>query len=54
MAKTVLYNGKIYVERGRYAQALLQEDGFIRMVGSDEEVLASAAVRRRSTAGGRR
>lgn len=43
MAKTVLYNGKIYVERGRYAEALLQEDGFIRMVGSDEEVLASAA-----------
>ena len=40
--KTVLYNGKIYVEKGRYAQAVLIEDGIIQAVGTDAEVLAAA------------
>lgn len=42
MPKTVLYNGKVYVERDVFAQAVLQEDGVIKMVGTDEEVLAAA------------
>ena len=42
MKQTVLYNGKVYQERGRFAQALLIEDGVIRMVGGNEEVLALA------------
>ena len=42
MSRTVLYNGKVYVERGCYAQAILQEDGIILQVGSNKEVLAAA------------
>ena len=40
--KTLLYNGKIYVEKGLYAEAVLIEDGIIQMVGSNEEVVAAA------------
>ena len=40
--KTVLFNGKIYVEKGNFQQALLQEDGVIQAVGSNEEILAIA------------
>lgn len=40
--KTVLYNGKIYVEKGVYVQAVLMEDDTIQMVGADEEVLTAA------------
>ena len=43
--KTVLYNGKIYVEKGQYVRAVLIEDGMIQMVGTDEEVLAAAEAR---------
>ena len=39
MRKLVLRNGKIYVERGRFAQALYAEDGVIQAVGTEEEVL---------------
>ncbi len=42
MAKSVLYNGKVYVDRDNFQQAVLVEDGIIRMVGSDREVLAAA------------
>lgn len=42
MPKTVLHNAKIYVERGCFAEALLQEDGIILQVGANEAVLASA------------
>ncbi|NLT57474.1 MAG: amidohydrolase family protein [Clostridiales bacterium] len=38
----VLYNGKIYVERDRFAQALWMQDGVIRAVGSDDSVLGEA------------
>ena len=31
--KTVLYNGKIYVDKGHFEEALLQEDGVIVAVG---------------------
>ena len=40
--KTVLFNGKIYVDKGHFEQALLQEDGVIKAVGSNEEILAMA------------
>ncbi|ODU56115.1 MAG: amidohydrolase [Clostridium sp. SCN 57-10] len=40
--KTVLINGKIYVERGVFAQAVYAEDGVICSVGTNEEVLAAA------------
>ena len=40
--KTVLTNGKIYMERGAFCEALLIEDGIIRMTGTNEEVLAAA------------
>ena len=39
---TVLYNAKVYVERDVFAEAVLQEDGVIQLVGSNEEVLAAA------------
>lgn len=42
MQQTVLFNGKVYLERGRFAQAVLIEDGVIRMTGDNEEVLALA------------
>lgn len=42
MAKSVLFNGKIYVEKGVFQEAVLEEDGVIKMVGSDREVLAAA------------
>ena len=42
MGKLVLTNGKIYVERGVFAQAVCAEGGVIRCVGSNEEVLRVA------------
>lgn len=39
---TVLYNGKIYVEKGMYVQAVLIEEDIIRLIGTDEEVLKAA------------
>lgn len=37
--KTILHNGKIYVDRGHFEEALAIEDGIITMVGSNEDVL---------------
>lgn len=42
--KTVLFNGKVYVEKGVYAQAVLIEDGIISAVGTDKEILAKAGA----------
>ena len=46
MSKTVFYNAKVYVEKGVekgvYADALYQEDGIIRLVGGDKQVLTAA------------
>ena len=36
------YNAKVYVEKGAYAQAVLVEDGIIKAVGTNEEILANA------------
>ena len=40
--KKVFFNAKVYVEKSVYAQAVLAEDGIIRAVGTNEEVLAVA------------
>ena len=40
MAKSVLYNGKVYVDRGNFQEAVLYEDGIIQAVGSNSEILA--------------
>lgn len=42
--KKVLFNGKVYVEKGVYAQAVLIEDGIISAVGTDEELLSMAGA----------
>ena len=39
---TVITNGKVYVERGVFAQGLCIEDGIIKVVGTNEQVLAAA------------
>ena len=36
--KKALFNAKIYVEKGTFAQAVLIEDGMISAVGTDEEI----------------
>ena len=43
MSKTLFYNAKVYVERDTFAQAVYQEDGWIKAVGTNEEVSALAA-----------
>ncbi len=41
--KKVFYNGKVYVEKGVYAEAILVEDGMIKAAGTDDEMLEQAA-----------
>jgi hypothetical protein len=38
--KVILKNGKIYVEKNNFQQALLIEDGVIQKVGKNEDILA--------------
>ena len=38
----LLHNGKIYLEKGRYAQAILIRDGLVAAVGTNEEILPQA------------
>ncbi|MEG0291819.1 MAG: amidohydrolase [Anaerovoracaceae bacterium] len=40
--KTVLHNGKIYVERDSFAQSILIENGLISKVGTSDEILLLA------------
>ena len=40
--QTILYHAKLYVARGDFRSALCAEDGIIRAVGSDAEILALA------------
>ena len=42
MSKTALINGKIYVERDTFAQALLLENGIITAVGKQQDILHMA------------
>lgn len=37
--QTILYHAKLYVARGDFRSALCAEDGIIRAVGSDAEIL---------------
>ena len=39
MSKIALKNAKIYVEKGVFAQALYAEDGILRAVGTNEDIL---------------
>ena len=41
--ETVIFNANIYLEREKFAQALLIRDGVIAQVGTNEEVLSAAA-----------
>ena len=40
MSKTAFLNGKVYVDAGHFEQAVLQEDGVIKAVGTNGEILA--------------
>lgn len=40
--RTIFYNAKVYVDRGHFEQAVLTEDGRIKKVGRDGDVLALA------------
>ena len=42
MSATVILNARVYVERGRFEEALLIEDGFIRAVGSNDLIRSEA------------
>ena len=42
MRKMALINGKVYVNRGDFRQAVYAEDGVIKAVGTNEEILALA------------
>ena len=42
MSALVIYNAKVYVERGHFEEAVLCEDGIIKAVGSNEGILAAA------------
>ena len=50
---TVIYNANIYLERERFAQALLIQDGRIAQVGGDDEILAAAPEAEKIDAQGR-
>ena len=41
MKSIALLNGKIYVQRDVFAQAVYAEDGIIRLVGTNEEIQAA-------------
>ncbi|OPJ55653.1 amidohydrolase [Alkalithermobacter paradoxus] len=41
--KTILKNGKIYVEKNNFKEAILIEDGTIKEVGSNDEILKNNA-----------
>ena len=38
----VVFNGKIYIERDVFAEAVYLEDGIIKKIGSNEEILELA------------
>lgn len=40
MSKTAFLNGKVYVDAGHFEQAVLQENGIIKAVGTNGEILA--------------
>lgn len=51
--ETIIHNGNIYLEREKFAQALLIRDGKIAQVGGNEEILAAAPEAEKIDAQGR-
>ena len=51
--KTVLYNGKVYVDKNHFEEAVLQEGGIIKAVGSSDDILAMAGDAERIDCQGR-
>lgn len=51
--KKVLYNGKVYVERNVFEEAVLVEDGRIAAVGKNDEILSMAGDAQRIDCEGR-
>jgi predicted amidohydrolase YtcJ len=43
MADIVIHNARVYIERGRFAEAVLVRDGKIAAIGTNEAILAAAA-----------
>lgn len=43
LLKTILRNGKIYVERNNFVEAILIENGVIQQIGRNEEILKNKA-----------
>ncbi len=43
--KTILHNGKIYIEKNNFHEALLIENGIIQQTGTNEEILKNNADR---------
>ena len=42
--KTVLFNGKIYVEKEKFVEAVLIEDRKIKAIGTNDEILATSDI----------
>ncbi len=40
--KTVIYNGNIYLQKGEFVQAILIEDGIVKLTGTNDTVLENA------------
>ena len=51
--RTALYNGKFYLDRGVFAQALMVENDLIRMVGTNDEILGCSGLNERIDCKGR-
>lgn len=43
--KKIMHNGKFYIEEGRFEQAVLIEDGIIKKIGPDDEILMEEGER---------
>ena len=44
MSTVIIHNGKIYMERGRFAEALMIEDGIITHAGSETDIMTHATA----------
>ena len=51
--KYAIYNAKVYVNKGEFAEAVLVEEGLIKKVGTTEEILAVAGDAEKIDAEGR-
>lgn len=49
--KTIIYNGKIYLEKGAFASAICIENGFVTHVGTDAEIFAISSENRKISEG---